>query len=102
MRTMEKTDSFEKNYMKKLIYFITAVLAALMVIVTETANTQAATSLNVLMDKYVGTTWNGNYHGIQCKGFANYMWYMVHMIKRNITSLTYWEDMKLENWISSI
>lgn len=68
----------EKNYIKKLIYFITAVLAALMVIVTETANTQAATSLNVLMDKYVGTTWNGNYHGIQCKGFANYMWYMMY------------------------
>ena len=44
-----------------------------MVIVTETANTQAATSLNVLMDKYVGTTWNGNYHGIQCKGDANYI-----------------------------
>ncbi|MDE6835146.1 MAG: InlB B-repeat-containing protein [Ruminococcus sp.] len=36
---------------------------------------EVQTKLNNLMNKYVGTTWNGNYYGIQCKGFANLIFY---------------------------
>ena len=30
-----------------------------------------------LMDQYVGTQWNDNYYGIECKGFANLMYYKI-------------------------
>ena len=30
-----------------------------------------------LIDEYVGTQWNDDYYGIQCKGFANLMYYKI-------------------------
>ncbi len=36
---------------------------------------EVITKLNSLMNQYVGTTWNDNYYGIQCKGFANLIFY---------------------------
>ena len=36
---------------------------------------EVETKLNSLMEQYVGTTWNGDYYGIQCKGFANLIFY---------------------------
>lgn len=41
---------------------------------SETSGTNAdavASRLQGLIDQYVGTTWNGYYYGIQCKGFGN-------------------------------
>lgn len=63
--------------MKKLL---TAFLAAVTIILSTASNMStvyAATSLDRLMDTYVGTTWNGFYYGSQCKGFANYIFYQL-------------------------
>lgn len=65
-----------KNRAKKMIsstLLAIFIMAAIFQSNLQTAT--AATPLNDLMNQYVGTTWNGNYYGIQCKGFANYIFY---------------------------
>lgn len=66
-----------KRYMKSLF----AVSMAFILCFSNISIVRAQTSLETLMNQYVGTRWvdrNGNsqyYYGTQCKGFANLMFY---------------------------
>lgn len=58
---------------KSKLFLVTAIMAALFLSAPQP--TKAATMLDALVREYVGTTWNEEYYGKQCKGFANYMFY---------------------------
>lgn len=67
----------KKNYSKYLIcvfaiFFLILFSSQKVEAITQT---QVESKLNELKSQYVGTVWNDNYYGIQCKGFANLMFY---------------------------
>lgn len=65
-----------KKFMEKSRLFLAAaIMAVLFFINPQTA--KAATPLDALIQQYVGSVWNGEYHGKQCKGFANYIFYLL-------------------------
>ncbi len=45
------------------------------------SQSEVEAKLSSLMNQYVGTTWNDDYYGIQCKGFANLMFYKLFDVK---------------------
>lgn len=61
--------------MKKILTAFLAAVTIILSAVSNVSNVYGATSLDSLMNTYVGTTWNDYYYGRQCKGFANYMFY---------------------------
>ena len=69
-----------KEFLKKTKLFITTIMMVAILLINPQA-AKAATSLNALMQQYVGSVWNGNYYGTQCKGFANYIFYRLWDVK---------------------
>lgn len=61
----------------KKVFTVCVLLLVCTLLTPLTANAisqnEVSAKLDSLMEQYVGTTWNGNYYGIQCKGFANLM-----------------------------
>ena len=85
MIIMKKLHTFEKHHKEKLYFFNKCMLLIILfaTVLTTAVKSEAATSLNALINKYVGTTWkDSNYkYAKQCKGFAGYIWYQMYGVQ---------------------